>query len=425
MLNLGWVSPKLSNIMKQTLDSLTDKCLDLMEKKHYSSLTIKHFRQTCKCALAKFMISRNEKYYSPSIGQDFLFYKASTKNELTMGAYNRAIRVLNDYLETGDFKKRYCSHPKNHVLPGVIGDLAHQYLEYCIETKRWKQGTVDFNSLLLSRYAIYCQAHNISSACLITENNLADFIENATCQSDMQSALRGFFRYLYELQLVSHDYYEILRGKRDDVDILPSVYSAEELRKIDQSVHQLDPKGIRDYAILVLAMRLGLRSSDIGNLKLTDIDWDANVIRIIQYKTNKSLELPLLPDVGEAIVNYLKNVRPKVSLPNVFVSLIKPYSVMTHISINSVVARIIRRSGVTIGQRHFGPHSMRHSLATQLLAQGISLPVISDILGHSTTNSTMVYLRVNLFGLMKLTMDVPEVPQNFYEQKGGAFYEKC
>ena len=96
---------------------------------------------------------------------------------------------------------------------------------------------------------------------------------------------------------------------------------------------------------------------------------------------------------------------------------------MTHISLNGVISRIMQESGIDITGRKFGPHSMRHSLASNLLKAGVSIPIISSALGHKSSQTTMGYLRIDASNLRKCSLDVPEVPDSFYEQKGGAFYD--
>lgn len=133
----------------------------------------------------------------------------------------------------------------------------------------------------------------------------------------------------------------------------------------------------------------------------------------------------MLTDVGEAIVNYLRYGRPISGHSEIFLSARPPYRPMFRWGINGVISRIMRESGVDISKRKFGPHAMRHSLASRLLANGVSLPVISESLGHESSLSTMEYLRVDLSSLMKCALDVPLVNPAFYEQKGGIFYGKC
>lgn len=211
---------------------------------------------------------------------------------------------------------------------------------------------------------------------------------------------------------------ELVNSRRNDITVL------KHRRNLSYFIEFLGPVGKRDYAILLLATRLGLRASDICRLEFDHLDWDHNVIAFIQYKTKKSIELPLLTDVGEAIVNYLRYGRPISGHSEIFLSARPPYRPMFRWGINGVISRIMRESGVDISKRKFGPHAMRHSLASRLLANGVSLPVISESLGHESSLSTMEYLRVDLSSLMKCALDVPPVNSAFYEQKGGIFYGK-
>ena len=135
------------------------------------------------------------------------------------------------------------------------------------------------------------------------------------------------------------------------------------------------------------------------------------------------MELPLLREIGEALVTYTRDSRPKSHLKEVFLTASAPYHPMTRISLNGVITRIMQSSGIDISSRRFGPHSMRHSLASNMLRQGTSLPVISGILGHESTQTTMEYLRVDIVNLRECVLDTPLVDEAFYLQKGGAFYD--
>jgi len=154
-----------------------------------------------------------------------------------------------------------------------------------------------------------------------------------------------------------------------------------------------------------------------------NIDWDKGKITLYQYKTKAPMELPLLREIGEALVTYARDSRPKSHLKEVFLTASAPYRPMTRISLNGVITRIMQSSGIDISSRRFGPHSMRHSLASNMLRQGTSLPVISGILGHESTQTTMEYLRVDIVNLRECVLDTPLVDEAFYLQKGGAFYD--
>ena len=152
--------------------------------------------------------------------------------------------------------------------------------------------------------------------------------------------------------------------------------------------------GKRDFAILLLAVRLGLRSIDIIRLKLDDIKWRTDSISIIQQKTLRRLEVPLLADVGNAIIDYLLSGRPESNSPYVFLRSQAPHiNLSPHAGLYNMVASRMEKAGIRQekGERR-GPHCLRHSLAARMLAEETPLPVISAVLGHANKESTKVYL---------------------------------
>ena len=204
---------------------------------------------------------------------------------------------------------------------------------------------------------------------------------------------------------------------------LPSFYSAEEVHQVESSVLRASKMGKRNYAMILLATRLGLRASDIASFQLSAINWDKSIITLTMSKTDKIIELPLLADVGNALIDYLRYGRPNSNLKTVFIAGHAPYGSITSISVSSAISKIILQSGInTEGKRH-GSHSMRHSLASILLKNGTTLPVISEVLGHSNTQTTMTYLKIDITSLMQCALPVSQVLDNFYNQKGGMFYE--
>ncbi|MFR9566041.1 MAG: site-specific integrase [Rikenellaceae bacterium] len=180
--------------------------------------------------------------------------------------------------------------------------------------------------------------------------------------------------------------------------------------------------GKRNYAMVLLASRLGLRASDIVNLQFSNINWDNNLITIIMQKTGKVIELPLLTDVGNAIIDYLQYGRPQSNLQYLFLSSRAPYVAATKAMVCSAINAIICKSGVDVTAKHHGPHSLRHSLASAMLKNGTMIPIISESLGHRSTETTLTYLKIDSESLMECALEVPSVPADFYEQRGGAFY---
>ncbi|MEI8218687.1 MAG: site-specific integrase [Elusimicrobiota bacterium] len=282
----------------------------------------------------------------------------------------------------------------------------------------------------LSRFLNFCNENNICSIKDIDLVVILRFLNELgyrkeTPVSIVISALRGFIKYVFDEKLLATDYSQkIPRYKSVIQPKLPSTYAREEIEKLISSVERSSPIGKRNYAIILMAARLGFRASDISNLKFENLHWKTSTIEIEQFKTGKDLVLPLLPDVGNAIIDYLRYGRPKSAEPYVLLTERPPYG---HFTTSNVVTHVVQRAfinaGINIKGKRFGPHSLRHSLGFRMLEQSTILPVISEVLGHESTKSTRYYLRIDLKSMRQCMLDVPPVPADFYEQKGGVFYE--
>jgi len=363
------------------------------------------------------------KNYNYSIGKEFIRNNISPR--VTPGERDiiRSVTVLNEMQASGKVSKKTV-HPITRRLTGEIGFAAECFLNRLKELRR-NVTTINDHLLYLHRFIQYLNYNNIKLLGDINKQHVFSFLSTRTNNKiNVVSSLRMFFRYAYEEKLLKTNLsYVLANYKWVKREKLPSFYTAEEVIKIESTVSLSSEVGKRNYAVLLLATRLGLRASDIANLTFTNFDWDRSRIALQQYKTGREIELPLLKEVGEAIINYLKFGRPRSSSTNVFLSARAPYSPMTRSAVSNAVRQIIEASGISIGQRKHGPHSMRHSLASRLLEHEVSLPVISESLGHEKTNTTMAYLRIDVKALRKCALNVPAVDQLFYRQKRGAFYE--
>jgi site-specific recombinase XerD len=224
--------------------------------------------------------------------------------------------------------------------------------------------------------------------------------------SSMANALRNFLRWLHNSGHTERDLSAVLIG--------PSLYAFEGIpsalkwtdveRVLDALCHDRTPKGMRDYAIWMLLSRYGLRSGEIRALRLDDIDWDKEVVRIRHTKTGTTSYLPLLPEVGEAILRYLEKSRPTVSYREMFIRHIAPRRPFKRIY-QVVRRRLDAACVVTSGRR--GPHALRHARAVKLLSGKMSLKQIGDVLGHQHSSSTMIYLKLATDELRKIALDIP------------------
>ena len=188
-------------------------------------------------------------------------------------------------------------------------------------------------------------------------------------------------------------------------------YTKEEITKLLDAVDINTKQGKEDYLILCLICYLGLRISDVINLRLSNIDFNENTISLFQYKTNNKLYLPLIDKVKYPLLDYIKNVRPSdTDLDYIFLTFDKPYKhhikLKTH---NYLVKNYMIKAGIAINGRKHGFHSLRHSFSTSLLNEDTSLYSISTILGHQDIETTMLYLDIDTSKLSELALEVPYV----------------
>ena len=336
----------------------------------------------------------------------------------------RAISVLCEFQETGSIQYR----KEQTSFEGPIGQLMIGYLAHKTSL-RLNKSTVDEYEQHLYRFLNYLNKHGITSVNAINLSHMLHFIKGidirfSTLLHLTLRSLRGFFAYLYQQKLLNVDLAGMIpKDNYKKQARLPSVYSKKEIEEMITCIDRGNAKGKRNYAIVLLAARLGLRASDIVNLKFNNLYWERSVIIFDQYKTGKKIELPLLPEVGNAIIDYLKYGRPQSEEGFVFLLSRSPYTPMNRCSVTGIVHTALVRAGINIENRKHGAHTLRHSLAGILLENKTMLPVISEVLGHKNTASTKYYLRIDLKSMRQCVMEVLPVSIIFYNQKGGCFYE--
>ncbi len=225
-------------------------------------------------------------------------------------------------------------------------------------------------------------------------------------------AVRSFLRFAQGAGLVGSAVLEAVPAAKSVKGArVPSVWDPGDVRKILEAIDRANPCGKRDYAIILLITRLGLRGIDVKRLEFKDLDWPGNSLSVVQAKTGSRVQLPLLKDVGWALIEYIRSGRPITDCPQVFVrhtAPIGPFSDQDHLY--QILIKHARVAHVPLGekQRH-GMHSLRHTLATRLLEEGTPIEAIAEILGHQSVASTGVYLKSSLKLLAQCALD-PDGP---------------
>lgn len=217
----------------------------------------------------------------------------------------------------------------------------------------------------------------------------------------MVTALRAFFRYLRLRGEIGTDLAEFIPNIADwRLSDLTKSLEVHEVEHLLSNCDQSNKVGQRDYTILLVLARLGLRAGEIAKMTLDDIDWEAGEL-IIQGKGPRKDRIPLPWDVGEALVMYLQHGRPMCSTRRVFIRARAPYQgFSSSVAVCNVVERALLRAKLQPPCK--GAHLLRHSLATHMLRQGASLGEIGEILRHASITTTEIYTKVDIAGLRRL-----------------------
>ena len=402
---------------------LTERCIKYFQRQCYTRNRITVYKSLWRNGIIRYMSQKGIESYSPSVGAEFVstchFHGTIRPQEREK---IRSIQVLDDMLKFGYIRKR-CFTPVFHALDGEVGAEMEKLITHLTNLRRSMVTIKDYR-LYLSEFLMHLNERNVKHVSAITEKDILTFVSShPTNKVNIVSALRVLFRFWREEHIVDDRFEELFDTyKTHKPERIPSYFTANEVMRIEQSVSRNSANGKRNYAMLLLASRLGLRASDIANLQFSDIDWDKNMITLTMQKTKKVIELPLLADVGNAIIDYLRHGRPKSDSQNIFLSGNAPYVAATKNMVCAAINEIILRSGVDTSGKHHGPHSLRHSLASAMLNGGSMMPVISESLGHRSTQTTLAYLKIDIRSLQKCALPVPEIADCFYMQRGGAFY---
>lgn len=378
--------------------------------------------------LVRYMEKRNLKHFDMKIGLDFLGdeYGITVFKHLSsfQGIKVRAVNMLGEYQLHGIVLSKRVTIGKE------FDPVAEEAFNVFIASRRQygiSEKTLKSDELYLSRFSAYLSKKKLGNISKLNASHILGFINTLAGKSKATvyctlGSLRALLRYLYEEKILEKDFTSVVpKIKIDKTSRIPSAYSKEEVQKLLDSIDRGNPKGKRDYAILLLASRLGMRAGDICALSFKNIKWEHDKIEFAQRKTREKTVLPLLPEVGSAIIDYLKNGRPITESTAIFVRHTCPITPLMPPTLHSIVWQYLQLAGIKVpaGKKH-GPHALRHSLASVLLEENTPLPVISEVLGHTNTDSTSVYLKIDVTHLRHCALDVSEFEWNQSEDRGEA-----
>ena len=390
-----------------SFDVLKNELLEKLKVRGCSSITITGYSYSYN-SIISWLKDNGHEFYTKEGGsaflQDYLGKHGSNQ-------YYRNLRTvvyrLNDLVD-GKWLNVHSDKGKHFILSDEFICSVNRYCS--IETdKGLATGTVKYK-----RYAISWFCHELGILGCFSLTQLSPKLIVMACTKitnhNLWSEIRIFLRYLVLEKQLETDYSTLIPHYSKPY-VIPSVYSIDEIKRIENSIDTSTVQGKRDYAIILLASRMGLRSGDIVKLKIEDIK-EKNEINIVQQKTGKALHLPLIEEVSVAIDDYLA-VRPLSMVREIFINIYAPYNPITTGTIRNLLKKYISVAEINIGNRKKGPHALRSSLASSMVNDGVSYEVVRKVLGHSSNNTIKHYARIDVEKLRQYCLEPPQMSGKF------------
>ena len=402
-------SPKINYL------DLREKLLSLMREHNYAFNSINTYRKIFDL-LDLFLAERGITDYDPVVGQLFLAscnkYRGKTVDgkRVYTDTVLSFVKVLDNIVLFGKLKppKRdkvfYCPECYKSVLEG--------YLKF-LKDKNYQPSTIENHHRYVSEFLV-----TVSDTADLFDDIAASTIylisKDYAAKGNALYCISSFLRFAYKNNLTKTDYSKVIQFPKMEQK-LPTVYSKDEIIQTLKCIDRTTIKGKRDYAMILLAYRLGLRVSDITSLRFENIDFENKKINVIQTKTRVPLSLPLLPEVKNSIEEYIA-VRPVSSYSEVFLRSRAPFVPMKRASEYSQLKKYLRKASVNTFGKKRGLHALRSTLATELISENVSYAVTQKILGHTDSSAIQHYVKLDTETLRNFSISVPAPSGDFKKE---------
>lgn len=395
---------ELHEMTHQSFRKLLTSFLQSLESLGYKESTLHNYRRTL-AKIQNYMEANQYTCYKSSIGIDYYedYVTSHLLGESRHKSIITAIRRLNDFVDNVDFRIQHTTIKPVH-LPNGFATALSSYADFC-KSKGNKELTIKQKARHLEKFIITC----VHLGC----NDIANLGMNYITKScismnnrDSWAVIRDFLRFVCNTSIIEDDFSSIIPKYKREIK-LPSTYNYDEITAFENSIDRSTEAGIRDYATLLLATRLSMRSGDIANLTFDSLDFAKSKISIIQQKTGTPLELPMLPIIKEALTDYIENVRPASTSNKIFLRTSAPYQPITTSTLRFATTKYLNKAGVNISGKRHGPHSFRSSMASSMVNTDISYEVVRKILGHEDSDAVKHYAKLDIERLRNCAIEVP------------------
>jgi len=399
-------------IKTMSFDELLTGFLQFLEKeKSYKHSTLKGYRYYLQ-KIKSYMLDHGIDFYTPDIGMKY--------HEMYLAENNIRINIQNELLtfihrfnafysgEEYVVQRKKCID----LLSGEYEQALNIFDTKCYETNN-KKNTVNAKNHFLRCFLNDC----IELGCTSIQKLYASQVTRACLRVENKSSwavVREFLKFLAVTGTTETDLSVLVPHYKHALKV-PVTYTVDEISKVEDIVDRSMSIGKRDYAILLLVTRLGMRSGDIVSLTLEDLTYTNDKLYFSQQKTGDGHELLLLPEIKEALEDYISNGRPETSDCRVFIRENAPYQGITTSVLRHATTKYFHAAGIDIIGKKHGPHAFRSSMASSMVNDSVPYEAVSKILGHSDPNAIKHYAKLNIEMLRQCAIEVPEPSGRFKE----------
>lgn len=301
------------------------------------------------------------------------------------------IKKFEIYLKTGQFPF-FSKRKQEESFPADFQNAIDSFFDSCRKKGNCER-TIRNKHDFIHKFFLLSDCKRITD---LNENVISKACEKVLAiNSDALIIWKNLFKFFCETGFLTIDY-SLYIPKVSHSKKLPTTYSMEEIKKLESSFNQKTTQGIRDYAIVLLASRLGIRVGDIVRLQFENIDFKSHHLNFIQSKTKKAISLYMTADIEQALKNYIENARPKSDYNTIFLRELAPIVPISTAAVSYQIKSHLKQSGINTVNKKRGPHALRSSLATSMINSNISYEAVRKVLGHTNPDVINSYAKLDI-----------------------------
>ena len=378
--------------------------------------TVRHYSEEGLDIIIRCHYAQKTDVYSKEISEKLIYdkrkqYEAGQTRWQSYQFLRKSVCLVDEMYETGKISLETIPRWNLRKLTIEFSNLLSAFHNAFLKENRLTESSINTLSSKIRQFLFALEDTGVNSVKMITPilvNTIATklAVNYPSGAGAFFYAVRLFLQFLYEKGVVDADLSTALPEAAVSRKTFHEPFTDDEVKRLLEAPDRSTSLGKRDHAIMLLALKTGLRACDIAGLKRENIDWRNRTINFVQHKTGVALSLPIFSESANAIADYLLHCRPESDLPYVFLCNVGKKRPLNSSSLNTIVGKYMKRTGIYDPKRRRGIHSFRRTFGTNLLKCDIPMELIQQLLGHTQMNSMKPYLSVEEEGLKRCALSL-------------------